>query len=336
MDRELRVFCGRSSPMFMARLGCELSELMGRPIDVPCVASLFNDGEKRVELPKNIRRADVFLVQSTYQPDGNLMELLVMCDAAKRASAGEITAVIPYFGYARQDKKVRPRVPITAKLLCDLLEVAGANCLLTCDLHAAQIQGFSDGPFDNLGTAPALLRSVRRELDIDLKEVAFVSPDDGGVERARETAKLIGCAKQVTFVLKSRPGPGKAEVFGVGDPSVVAGRTCLLVDDIADTFGTLEKAAEALAEVGAKRIIALCVHPVLSTDATSGERAVDRLAQSAIERLFVTDTIPLSEPHPKITVVSAAPLFARAIRASYIGESVHGLFERSCEEILTD
>lgn len=331
---DLKVVSGSANPAFAAALGAELSKLMGEPVLVPIITTSFNDGEKCAQFPENIRRGDVFIVQPTNQPDGNLMELLVMCDAAKRASAGDITAVMPYFGYGRQDRKVKPRVPITAKLVCDLLATAGAQRLLAADLHAGQIQGFFDGPFDNLEAFPVLLQQIRADFALtEFVELAFISPDDGGLERARETGKLVQCGN-VSFVLKSRPEPGKAIVHGVRDPDIVKGRDCLLVDDMADTVGTLEKAANALRDASAKRIIAVSIHPILSFDKKANEHAIDRLERSPIERLYVSDSVAIPRMSPKLRVVSIAPLFARAIRAIHEGQSVHRLFGESCDAIL--
>jgi ribose-phosphate pyrophosphokinase len=245
------------------------------------------------------------------------MELFILCDACKRASAGRITAVVPYYGYARQDRKVRPRVPITARLVADLLSTAGIERVLTMELHAGQIQGFFDMPVDNLYASSLLCDYIERKLD--LTNGVVVSPDAGGVERARAFAKRLGLG--LAIIDKRRNGPNVAEVMHiVGD---VQGRTALIVDDMIDTAGTLTKAAKAIADAGATSVASVATHPVLSGP------AVQRIQDSVLSKVIVTDTVPLSDAAmacPKIETVSVAPLFAEAIRAIHHNDSVSRLF----------
>lgn len=331
---ELKLVCGRSNRPLAEAISRELAMLGTKSeVMVPCITSSFGDGEKFAQFPDNIRRSDVFIIQSTQQPDGNWMELFIMLNAAKLASAGEITAVIPYFGYARQDRKVKPRVPISAKLMANLLERAGAQRVLVSDFHAGQIQGFFDCPTDNLESLPVLLRALHHDEAMDFREVVLVSPDKGGVDRCSEVGKLVHCGN-VTFIRKRRPTPGVAKVHGIENATLVRGKTCILLDDIVDGGGTIVKAAEALMEAGAARVFGLIVHPVLSVDAETGMRAVDRIAASPLVRLYVSDTIPIPAPVPeKIRVVSIGSLLARAIYAIHTGDSVHGLFPKIGQEI---
>lgn len=345
MAPEMKVFCGRSNTPLAEAIARELSVLEGAEITAPCVVDPHNDGEAYVRYPENIRGADVFLIQPTHQPDGNWMELLVMLDAARRASAEELTAVTPYFGYARQDRKVKSRTPITAALASDAIYHYGAKRILTTDLHAGQIQGFTPFPafpFDDLEAIPVLLRQFRRDLHIDFGEIALVSPDATGLKRVDEVRKQLPNCGGMTFIQKLRPDRGVARVHSVADPDEVRGRDVLLIDDIVDTAGTLAKAAEALREVGCRRIFAACVHPVLSTDRKLNERGAARIASSAIEALYVTDTIPLGNrvmegvEANKIRVVSVAPLFAAAIQEIHRRGSVSAIFKRAAAEILKD
>lgn len=340
---ELKVFCGRSNVPLAQAIGVELSRLVGDAVNVPCVADCFDDGEPKVRLTDNVRGADVYFIQSTHQPADNLLELLVMVDAARRASAASITAVMPYFGYGREDKKVKPRMPITARLVSDLLECAGANRVLTADLHAGQIQGFFRVPVDNLEAMPILLDEIRRkETDIDFHEAVFVSPDDGGVERCRETGKLVGCHR-VTFILKYRdPESGQVTDYGAGDPAIVEGRDCFLIDDLVATAGSLEHGAAVLRQKArARRVFAACVHPVLATHRETGKRALARIQEAGIERLFTTDTIPLSgERAPQgaeaemVRVSSVAGFIAEAINAVHRQGSVSEVIRRYHHETL--
>jgi len=314
MDGELPLILlsGRAHPELSKRICDYLQIPLGK-------ITLFNfsDGENACQIEENVRGGDVFVVQPTCPPvNDNLMELLIVLDACRRSSAQRITAVIPYFGYARQDRKDKPRVPITAKLVSDLLTSAGATRVLTMDLHAAQIQGFFNIPVDHLFAAPVLIEELRR---LQLPHLVMVSPDAGGVERARAFAKRLDAG--LAIVDKRRTSPNHAEVMHIiGD---VEGKTCVIVDDIIDTAGTLVKTAEVLQQRGAARILAAGVHPVLSGP------AVERIAQSAVEELLVTDTIPLRSEAlhcRKIRQLSVAELLGEAIRRIHEAKSVSSLF----------
>ncbi len=277
----------------------------------------FSDGEIQVEIDENVRLKDIFIVQSTCSPvNDNLMELLLMIDALKRSSANRITAVIPYFGYARQDKKVAPRVPISARMVADLLETAGANRVITMDLHAGQIQGFFRIPVDNLYAAPIILKYIKKHYG---DNIVIVSPDAGGVERARAFAKRLNA--DLAIVDKRRLAPNVARAMAViGN---VKGKIAIIQDDLVDTAGTLTEAANALKENGAIEVHACCSHPVLSGP------AIERIENSEIKRLIVTDTIPLNskvEACNKIEVLSIAELVGEAIIRSHRGDSVTSLF----------
>jgi ribose-phosphate pyrophosphokinase len=277
----------------------------------------FSDGEIQIEINENVRLKDVFIIQSTCAPvNSNLVELLLMIDAFKRSSASRITAVMPYFGYARQDKKVAPRVPISAKLIADMLTVAGANRVITMDLHAGQIQGFFDIPVDNIFAAPVLIDYMKTRMNNDL---VVVSPDAGGVERARAFAKRLDA--DLAIIDKRRSAPNQAKAMAViGD---VQGKIAVILDDMADTAGTLTEAVEAISTAGAREVHACCAHPVLSGP------AVDRINDSALKSLVVTDTIPLNENAvacDKIKVLSISKLVGEAIIRSYRGDSVTSLF----------
>jgi ribose-phosphate pyrophosphokinase len=277
----------------------------------------FSDGEIRLEIKENVRGKDVFVLQSTCSPvNDHLVELLLMIDAFKRSSAQRITVVIPYYGYARQDKKVTPRVPISAKLVADLITTAGAKRVITMDLHAGQIQGFFNIPVDNLFAAPVLLEYIKENLKND---AVIVSPDAGGVERARAFAKRLDT--QLAIIDKRRPAPNMAQAMNVvGD---VEGRRTVILDDMVDTGGTLCQAAAALKEHGALEVHACCAHPVLSGP------AIERISDSEIQTLVVTDTIPLSEKAKgceKIRVLSVSKLLAEAIHRCHTGSSVSSLF----------
>lgn len=278
----------------------------------------FSDGELSVEISDNVRGRDVFVVQSTSSPgNDHLMELLITIDALRRASAWRVTAVIPYFGYARQDRKLRPRVPITAKLVANLLTTAGASRVLTMDLHAGQIMGFFDIPVDNLNAFPVLLPYLQQCCGED--EMVIVSPDVGGVERARIFATQLDNAA-IAIIDKRRSGPNRvAEMNVVGE---VSGKTCVIVDDMIDTGGTLIKAAETLYSKGASKVLACAVHGVLSGN------AVERLSQSSLERVIVSDTIQISKGARAkgVESVSVAPLFAQAIQRIHSEDSISSLF----------
>ncbi len=309
---ELKVFSGSAHP----ELAREIAGHLGLPLGQARIGR-FPDSEVSFQIDENIRGTDVFVVQPTSTPvDQNLVELLIMIDAFRRSSAARITAVIPYYGYARQDRKDKPRVPISAKLVANILSAAGANRVLTMDLHKAQIQGFFDIPVDHLFAAPVIIDYLARQR---FPNMTIVSPDAGGAERARAYAKRLGAGLAV--IDKRRSETGAAEVMNViGD---VAGRTCILQDDIVDTAGTMQKAATALVENGAERVLACAVHGVLSGP------AIGRIEQSPIEKLIVTNTTPLGPEKsrcPKIVVLSVARLLAQAIRSIHEESSVSSLF----------
>ncbi|MBR6737365.1 MAG: ribose-phosphate pyrophosphokinase [Clostridia bacterium] len=299
---EIKLFSGNSNKPLAEAIAKELRMPLSN-IEV----GRFSDGEINVHLGETVRGRDVFIIQSTGTPvNENLMELLVMIDAAKRASAGRITAVIPYYGYARQDRKARPRDPITAKLVADLIRTAGADRVLTMDLHALQIQGFFDIPVDHLVGGPLLYKYFTDKVNEDF---VVVSPDVGSVARARNVASKLGC--QMAIIDKRRPKANQLEVMNIiGD---IKGKTCLMVDDMIDTAGTIVQGAEALYKNGAKEIYACCTHAVFSGP------AIERIKNSHITKLVVLDTIPLTEEKKidKIEVVSVAKLFALAIENVY-------------------
>lgn len=307
---QLKIFSGRSSRELAEKIAEEIGEPLGN-----CEIRNFSDGEIWVKYLENIRGNDVFIIQSTFPPSDNLMELLIMIDAAKRASARRITAVIPYFGYARQDRKDQPRVPITSKLVANLITVAGADRVLTMDLHAPQIQGFFDIPFDHLYSAVVLVPAIREMLGEE--EFVVVSPDIGGVKFARGYAKRLNA--ELVLIDKRRSRANESEVVNVvGD---VKGKTIVIVDDIIDTAGTFVNAANALIVRGAKKILGACTHPVLSGN------AVDRIESAPVEKVLVTDTVPLKRESPKIEVRSVAKIFADAIKRIHCNESLSVLFE---------
>ncbi|MCB0330860.1 MAG: ribose-phosphate pyrophosphokinase [Bdellovibrionales bacterium] len=313
IERQLVVFSGRSNPPFATSVADSLDKEIGRLEVVK-----FSDGELSVEIGDNVRGRDVFIVQSTSAPgNDHLMELLISIDALKRASAWRITAVIPYFGYARQDRKLKPRVPITARLVADLLEAAGASRVLTMELHAGQIMGFFNKPVDNLNALPVMVPYLRDKYGSE--DLVVVSPDMGGVERARQYATRLGNV-DIAIIDKRRSGPNQvAEMKVVGD---VAKKTAIIVDDMVDTGGTLGKAARALLDEGANAIVACCVHPVLSG------KAPERLQESELKEVIVADTIniPSSRRFDKLTVLSVVPLFAEAIRRIHGEDSISSLF----------
>jgi ribose-phosphate pyrophosphokinase len=299
-------------------LAHKICEKLGKPLGNVEVRR-FSDGEVFVEIRENVRGRDVYVIQSTCNPvNDTLMELLIMIDALKRASAKEITAVIPYYGYGRQDRKVAPRTPISAKLVADLLDAAGATRVVSMDLHAGQIQGFFDVPFDNLFASPVLIDYLSNHLN-GQGEVVLVSPDAGGVERVRAFAKRLNAS--VAMIDKRRTGPNVAKAMNiVGD---VAGKIAVITDDMIDTAGTLAEAANAVHDRGATRIFAVATHGVLSGP------AIERINNSRIEKVIVTDTIPLSENAkncPKIVQLSVADLLAEAIYRIHNYDSVSSLF----------
>ena len=312
MRRELRIFTGSAHPA----LGEAIASCLGVPLGRAHLAR-FSDGEVWFQIHDNVRGADVFVVQPTCSPvNENLVELLLMLDAFKRSSASRLTAVLPYYGYARQDRKDKPRVPISAKLVADLLSTAGTDRVLTVDLHAAQIQGFFDVPVDHLFAAPVIIEHVQK---LHLPKLTVISPDAGGVERARAYAKRLDAA--LAIVDKRRDQPNVAEVHNViGD---VEGRTALIVDDIVDTAGTLTKVAEAIKAAGAREVLASCTHPVLSG------HALERIEKSPLSTLIVTDSLPLTAEKrgcSKIVVLTIAELLARAIKNIHEETSVTSLF----------
>jgi ribose-phosphate pyrophosphokinase len=308
----LKIFSGTANP-YLAReicasLGLELGNLM---------LETFSDGEVYLQYQENVRGADLFLIQPTCRPvDHNLMELFLMIDAAKRASADRITAVLPYYGYGRQDRKDRPRVAISAKLVASLLERAGADRIMALDLHAAQIQGFFDVPVDHLFSAPVMIEYFK---PLEIPDLTVVSPDPGGVERARAFGKRMNAP--LAIIDKRREKPNVAEVMNV--VGEVAGRNCLMVDDLIDTAGTLVKGAEALLQQGARSVSACATHAVLSGP------AVERIEKSPLKEVVFTNSIPLSDEarqSSKIKFLSVAPLLARAIQSIHEETSVSSLF----------
>jgi ribose-phosphate pyrophosphokinase len=308
----LKIFSGSSHPS----LTKEIAEFLGIPLGQARLRR-FPDSEVSFQIDENIRGADVFIVQPTSNPvDQHLMEMLVMVDAFRRSSAARITVVVPYYGYARQDRKDKPRVPISAKLVANLISAAGANRVLTMDLHKAQIQGFFDIPVDHLFSAPVIIEYCSR---LNYPNLTIVSPDAGGAERARAYAKRRDA--ELAVVDKRRTEDGTAEVMNViGD---VKGRICILQDDIIDTAGTIQKAATALKDDGAERVLACAVHGVLSGP------AIDRIEKSPLDQLIVTNTIPLSpeaQQCRKIVVLSVARLLGQAIRNIHEETSVSSLF----------
>ena len=309
---QFKLFGGNSNRGLLERVAEHLGEELGR-----AAIGTFSDGEIGVEIQENVRGHDCFVLQSTSRPcNHHLMELLIVIDALQRASARRITAVIPYYGYARQDRKVAPRVPITAKLVADLISTAGANRVLCIDLHAGQIQGFFNVPVDNLYATPILLPAIRQRFG---SEVCIVSPDAGGVERARAYARRLEAPLAV--IDKRREHANVAQVMHIA--GAVRGQNCVIIDDIVDTAGTLCEAARALREAGAARVFAAITHPVLSGP------AVKRIGESALEAIVVTDTIPLNEAAsgcPKIRVVSIASHLGEAIHRITNEESVSSLF----------
>ncbi len=308
----LKIFTGNSN----IPLAEEICHFFNVPLGNAKVGT-FSDGEIMVEIQENVRGMDVFIIQSICSPvNEHLMELLIMIDAMKRASAERITATIPYYGYARQDRKVAPRVPISAKLIADLITAAGAHRVLTLDLHAGQIQGFFNIPVDNLFATPVILDHIREQYQNDL---VIVSPDAGGVERARAIAKRLDAS--LAIIDKRRERPNESQVMNViGD---ITNKTALIMDDMVDTAGTLTQAADALAERGAKSVSACCIHPVLSGS------AIEKINRCSIKELVVTNTIPLREKTKlsnKITVLSVGNLLAEAIKRIHKNDSVSSLF----------
>jgi ribose-phosphate pyrophosphokinase len=318
MSTEIKVFAGNSNPGMAAAVAEHLEMPLGKAQTIR-----FSDGETNVEVYESVRGLHTFVLQSTCPPvNENLMEMLVMIDALKRASAGEITAVIPYYGYGRQDRKVAPRAPISAKLVADLLSTAGATRVISMELHAGQIQGFFNVPFDHLYSMPVMLADMRDRFGADEESGAslvVVAPDAGGVERARAYAKRLHCG--MAIIDKRRAGPNVAQIMNIiGD---VEGKKAIIIDDMVDTAGTLTQAAQAVKDNGATEVYAYCTHPVLSGP------AVERVKDSVLSALICSDTIPLVEPahgSEKFQVLSVAPLVAEAIKRVHTGESISTLF----------
>ncbi|NCO83811.1 MAG: phosphoribosylpyrophosphate synthetase [Nitrospirae bacterium CG_4_10_14_3_um_filter_44_29] len=312
MPNGIRLLTGNSN----RKLAGEVAEYLGISV-CDTLITTFSDGEIMVQINENVRGSDIFALQSTCTPvNDNILELLLLIDALKRASAGRITAVIPYYGYARQDRKVQPRVPISSKLVADLITVAGANRVLTVDLHAGQIQGFFNIPVDHLYASPVLLDYIKKS---NIKDIVIVSPDAGGVERARAFAKRLSAS--LAIIDKRRERANESQVMNViGD---VKGGNTIILDDMIDTAGTITQAALALKEKGAKRVLAACTHAVLSGP------AIDRINNSVIEELIVTNTIQLDSKQKKckkLTVLSIAPLLAEAIKRIHEESSISSLF----------
>jgi ribose-phosphate pyrophosphokinase len=308
----LSIFAGNSNPLLCDRI----SEYLAKPLGKMKV-NRFSDGEIQVEIHENVRKQEIYVIQSTCNPvNDHLVELLLLIDAFKRSSASRITAVIPYFGYARQDKKVAPRVPISAKMVADILENTGVDRVITMDLHAGQIQGFFSVPVDNLYAAPIIIDDIKTRYPENL---VVVSPDAGGVERARAYAKRLHCS--LAIVDKRRSAPNQARAMAIiGD---VKDKIAIVIDDMVDTAGTLTEAASVIREKGARQVHAYCTHPVLSGP------AIDRITQSSLNTLVATDTVPLSpeaQQCEKIKTLSIAKLVGEAIMRSYRGDSVNSLF----------
>ena len=311
--KKLKIFTGNANPA----LAKEICDYLGLPLGEAFVGR-FNNGEVQIMIDESVRGKDVFIIQPTSYPvNDNLMELMVMADALKRASARHITAVVPYYGYARQDRKTRGREPITAKLVANLMQTAGITRLVTIDLHAGQIQGFFDVPVDHLFGASILAKYINEK---NMEDVIVVSPDLGGVTRARDLADRIGAP--IAIIEKKRPEPGVAKVMNlIGD---VAGKNCIVIDDIVDTAGSLVEGAKALEEFGAKSVTAAVTHAVLTDPAS------ERIANSNIKELIVTNTIQLPENCnlPNITQLSVAPLLGEAIMRIFHEVSVSNLFDK--------
>jgi ribose-phosphate pyrophosphokinase len=305
----MKIFSGRSNIPLAEKIAHEIGEPLGEREIVN-----FSDGEIWVKYSDNIRGADVFIIQSTFPPAENLMELLIMIDAAKRASASRVTAVIPYFGYARQDRKDQPRVAISSKLIANLLTHAGVDRVLTMDLHAAQIQGFFDIPVDHLYSSAVFVKYIK---DLKIPNLVVVSPDVGGIKFARAYATRLEA--DLVLIDKRRPKANVAEVVNIiGD---VKGKDVLIVDDLIDTGGTFLAGINALKSAGAAEVYGACTHPVMSGN------AFEKIDSSAIKKLIVSDTVPLKHQSEKIEVRSVAKLFAEAIRRTYQNESISSLFE---------
>lgn len=311
MTRSFKVFAGNSNRSLAKKICDQLDIELGQ-----CEIKRFSDGEIWVKYSENIRGSDIFIIQSTNTPSDNILELLIMIDAARRSSAHKITAVVPYFGYSRQDRKDQPRVSITAKLIANLITVAGADRVITMDLHASQVQGFFDIPFDHLYASAVFLKELVPQ---NLTNLAVVSPDVGGIKLARAYAKRLNA--DLVVIDKRRPNQNVSEIINIiGD---VKGKNVLIVDDIIDTAGTFTQAANLLKEKGALSIKGVCTHAVLS------DGAVELLNNSPIEELYFTDTIdnPKINEIKSVKIVSVAPIFAEAIKRTFLNQSISSLFD---------
>lgn len=306
---ELKIFAGRFSNYLGKKIAANLGTCLGKRS-----VRTFSDGEIWTKYDENIRGCDVFIVQSTIPPADNLMELMIMLDAAKRASASRVTAVIPYFGYARQDRKDQPRVSITAKMVANIITKAGADRVITMDLHASQIQGFFDIPVDHLYGSAVFMKKFRQ---LKIKNLAVASPDVGGIKMARAYAKRLH--SDLILLDKRRPKPNVAEVMNIiGE---VQGKNILIIDDLIDTGGTFVQAVNALKKEGANEIYGACTHAVFS-----GE-SLHRINKSPLKKLFVSDTLPMNHKSPKIEIISVAELFAESIRRTNENQSISSLFD---------
>ena len=310
--KDIKIFTANSNPQVAA----DIAKALGLPLGQSEVVT-FSDGEVSVSIKESVRGSDVFVVQSTSTPvNDHVMELLIMIDAFKRASAGRITAVIPYMGYARQDRKAKARDPITAKLVADLIMAAGADRVLTMDLHANQIQGYFDIPVDHLLGMPIIAKYFKEK---QMEDLVVVSPDHGSVTRARNLAEFLNCP--IAIIDKRRPEPNKSEIMNIiGN---IDGKNCIIIDDMIDTAGTICNAANAIKDLGAKAVFAAATHPILSGP------AVERLEASAIEELVLLNTVPLAEEKKleKMTFLSVAPLFAEAMTRVFTNGSISVLFD---------
>lgn len=309
---DYKIFTGNSH----IELAKEIADIMGKPLGKATVTK-FSDGEISVNIWESVRGIDVYIIQSTCSPvNDNLMELLILIDAMKRASAGRINAIIPYYGYARQDRKAKARDPITAKLVADLIMAAGADRVLTMDLHANQIQGYFDIPVDHLLGMPIIAKYFKEK---QMEDLVVVSPDHGSVTRARNLAEFLNCP--IAIIDKRRPEPNKSEIMNIiGN---IDGKNCIIIDDMIDTAGTICNAANAIKDLGAKAVFAAATHPILSGP------AVERLEASAIEELVLLNTVPLAEEKKleKMTFLSVAPLFAEAMTRVFTNGSISVLFD---------
>ena len=309
---DYKIFTGNSH----IELAKEIADIMGKPLGKATVTK-FSDGEISVNIWESVRGIDVYIIQSTCSPvNDNLMELLIMIDAMKRASAGRINAIIPYYGYARQDRKAKARDPITAKLVADLIMAAGADRVLTMDFHANQIQGYFDIPVDHLLGMPIIAKYFKEK---QMEDLVVVSPDHGSVTRARNLAEFLNCP--IAIIDKRRPEPNKSEIMNIiGN---IDGKNCIIIDDMIDTAGTICNAANAIKDLGAKAVFAAATHPILSGP------AVERLEASAIEELVLLNTVPLAEEKKleKMTFLSVAPLFAEAMTRVFTNGSISVLFD---------